>query len=84
MIDVYLKTFNKDEMDLILLESGLFLEDSGNFYPVDPSQVLIDTIGFVGDTTDFFVNLRFTQLDKAPELFLGYQMFPETPWRIWA
>ena len=84
MIDIHLKTINKEEMDLILLESGLFSEDSGNFYAVDPSQVLIDTIGFVGESTDFFVNLRFTQLDEAPELFLEYQMFPETPWRVWA
>jgi len=71
-------------MDLILLQSGLFAEDSGYFYTLNPNEVLIDTIGFLGEGTDFFVNLRFTQLDEAPELFLGYQIFPETPWRVWA
>jgi len=66
------------------LNQDFFSEDSGNFYPLDPSQVLIDTIGFVGESTDFFVNLRFTQLDEVPELFIEHQMFPATPWRVWA
>jgi len=83
MIDVYLKTTNKEQMDLILIQSGLFVEDSGYFYTLNPNEVLIDTIGFLGEGTDFFVNLRFIQLDEAPELFLEYQMFPETPWRVW-
>lgn len=84
MIDIYLKTMNKDDMDLVLISSGLFDEDKGNFYALDPSQVLIDTIGFVGGGTDFFVNLRFTQLNEAPEIFIPYQLTPKTPWRVWA
>ena len=86
MIDLYLKTETKAEMDAALLSSELFVEVEGVICPVDTS-ILIDIV--VPPYADppllgYYVNLRFLNLDEVPEAFVALQKIPETPWRVWA
>lgn len=46
-------------------------------------EVAIDTIGTIEDADGWHVNLRITDDEKLSDELLEYEVFPETPARVW-